>query len=99
VFQAGTLSGNPVATAAGIATLKLLRDQPPYERLEQLSARLADGLGRAATEANIPHRLTRVGSMMTLFFNDTPVVNWDTAAQSDVSRYARYFWGLLNRGV
>jgi glutamate-1-semialdehyde 2,1-aminomutase len=99
VFQAGTLSGNPVATAAGIATLKELRDRPPYERLEQLSARLADGLARSAAAANVPYQLTRVGSMMTLFFNDAPVVDWDTAARSDTSRYAHYFWGLLNRGV
>jgi len=99
VFQAGTLSGNPVATAAGIATLKELRDRPPYERLEQLSARLADGLARSAASANVPYQLTRVGSMMTLFFNEAPVADWDSAARSDTTRFARYFWGLLNRGV
>jgi glutamate-1-semialdehyde 2,1-aminomutase len=99
VFQAGTLSGNPVATAAGIATLKQLRDNPPYERLEQQSARLADGLVNKAKEAGVPHALTRVGSMMTLFFNDQAPANWDDAARSDTTRYARYFWGLLNRGV
>jgi glutamate-1-semialdehyde 2,1-aminomutase len=99
VFQAGTLSGNPVATAAGIATLKELRDRPPYQRLEELGDRLASGLTAAASRAGIPHRLTRVGSMMTLFFNEHTVVDWDTAALSDTSRFARYFWGLLNRGV
>jgi glutamate-1-semialdehyde 2,1-aminomutase len=99
VFQAGTLSGNPVATAAGIATLKVLRDQPPYERLEQLSALLGDGLLAAAKEANIPAALTRVGSMLTLFFNDTQPTDWDSASKSDTTRFARYFWGLLNRGV
>jgi glutamate-1-semialdehyde 2,1-aminomutase len=99
VFQAGTLSGNPVATAAGIATLKLLRDEPPYEKLEQLGARLGDGLLAAAKEAKIPASLTRVGSMLTLFFNDVQPTDWDTASQSDTARFGRYFWGLLNRGV
>ena len=69
VFQAGTLSGNPLATAAGIATLKVLRDTNPYPRLEQLSARLATGLNAAAKAAGVPHTMARVGSMMTLFFN------------------------------
>jgi glutamate-1-semialdehyde 2,1-aminomutase len=99
VFQAGTLSGNPLATAAGIATLKELRDRPPYNRLEQLSARLARGLDNAATEADIPHSVARVGSMMTLFFNRDAVVDWPTAARCDTAAFARYFWGLIARGV
>jgi glutamate-1-semialdehyde 2,1-aminomutase len=99
VFQAGTLSGNPVATAAGIATLRELRDHPPYERLEMLSARLERGLSAAAKEANIPHVITRVGSMMTLFFNAQRPMDWEMASKSDTQRYARYFWGLLDRGV
>jgi glutamate-1-semialdehyde 2,1-aminomutase len=99
VFQAGTLSGNPLATAAGIATLKTLRDSNPYPQLERLSARLAAGLDQAATKAGIPHWLARVGSMMTLFFAAGPVVDWETASRSDTDRYARYFWGLLERGV
>ena len=99
VFQAGTLSGNPVATAAGIATLQLLRDQSPYEQLERLGARLADGLSAAAAAAGIPHTMPRVGSMMTLFFHPDPISDWDAAARSDRQRYARYFWGLIDRGV
>lgn len=99
VFQAGTLSGNPLATAAGIATLAELRDHPPYARLEQLSARLADGLQAAARAAGVPHTLARVGSMLTLFFNPAPVTDWDVAAKSDTARFARYFWGLIDRGV
>jgi glutamate-1-semialdehyde 2,1-aminomutase len=99
VFQAGTLSGNPPATAAGIATLKVLRDQAPYERLEQLSARLAAGLSSAAAAASIPHSLARVGSMMTLFFNPGSVVDWPSASRSDTASFARYFWGLIERGV
>jgi glutamate-1-semialdehyde 2,1-aminomutase len=99
VFQAGTLSGNPLATSAGIATLKALRDRPPYERLESLSARLADGLDAAATAAGVPHTLARVGSMMTLFFNPDPVTDWNVASRSDTQRYAEFFWGLIDRGV
>jgi glutamate-1-semialdehyde 2,1-aminomutase len=99
VFQAGTLSGNPLATAAGIATLKELRDRPPYERLEALSARLASGLDSAATAAGVPHTVARVGSMMTLFFNPDPVHDWTTSARCDTQAFARYFWGLLERGV
>lgn len=99
VFQAGTLSGNPLATAAGIATLRILRDAPPYEQLEQTSKQLADGLSRAASEAGIEHALTRVGSMLTLFFNPQPVTDWNVAGRSDVARFSRYFWGLIERGV
>jgi glutamate-1-semialdehyde 2,1-aminomutase len=99
VFQAGTLSGNPLATAAGIAMLKSLRDEPPYDRLEQLSARLAAGLSEAARAAEVPHTLARVGSMMTLFFNPDPVTDWDVAARCDTGHFARYFWGLIERGV
>ncbi|MBI3839053.1 MAG: glutamate-1-semialdehyde 2,1-aminomutase [Planctomycetia bacterium] len=99
VFQAGTLSGNPLATAAGIATLKLLRDESPYAKLEQLSARLAAGLDRAATVAGIPHTVARVGSMMTLFFNPEAVTNWEVANACDVEQFSKYFWGLLVQGI
>lgn len=99
VFQAGTLSGNPVAVAAGSTTLKLLRDDPPYDDLEQLGQRLAEGLARAASNAGIDHQIQRVGSMMTLFFNSTPVTNWSEADQSDRQRYGRFFWGMIGEGV
>jgi len=99
VFQAGTLSGNPVATASGIATLKVLRDESPYERLENLGARLAEGLDNAASDAEMPHTVARVGSMMTLFFNPDPVTEWDVAAKCDKERFGRYFWGMIDRGV
>jgi len=99
VFQAGTLSGNPLATAAGCATLKVLKDQPPYDRLESLSARLETGLCRATTSAGVPHTIARVGSMMTLFFNSEVVENWQTASKCDTERFARYFWGMMDRGV
>ncbi len=99
VFQAGTLSGNPVSTAAGIATLKTLRDAPPYERLEEISGRLEDGVRRVATAADVPHTVSRMGSMMTLFFHPGPVVDWDSASRSDAARFASYFRGMLNRGI
>lgn len=97
VFQAGTNSGNPIATAAGIATLRVLRKDPPYERLERLGAQLAAGLDRAA--AGIPHTIARAGSMLTLFFHPDPVSDWDVASRCDRARFARYFWGLIDRGV
>src|SRR5262245_38971673 len=99
VFQAGTLSGNPLATAAGIATLRILRDQNPYPKLEELSARLAKGLDGAATEAGAAHTMARVGSMMTLFFSGQPVTDWPSASRCDTKRFAKYFWNMIERGV
>jgi glutamate-1-semialdehyde 2,1-aminomutase len=99
VFQAGTLSGNPLAMAAGVATLLELRERPPYAKLEALSARLADGLTRAATAAGVPHRVQRGGSMFTLFFTGVPVTDYDTAKTSDTAKFARFFWAMLDRGV
>ncbi|MFN0018759.1 MAG: glutamate-1-semialdehyde 2,1-aminomutase [Pirellulaceae bacterium] len=99
VFQAGTNSGNPIATAAGIATLQELRKNPPYAKLEQLSSRLADGLLMEAASAGVPHCLSRVGSMLTLFFTPETPRDWPTAAKSDTARFAKYFWGQLERGI
>jgi glutamate-1-semialdehyde 2,1-aminomutase len=99
VFQAGTLSGNPLATAAGCSMLKLLRDEPPYIKLELLSARLADGLCKAATKAGVAHQLARVGSMMTLFFASEPVTDWPSASRCATQKFGRWFWGMLERGV
>ena len=99
VYQAGTLSGNPLATAAGAKTLELLRDDPPYEYLELLGKRLADGLLAAATKHGIAAQMQRVGSMMTLFFNTDTVVDWPSADRSDRQLFAKYFWGLIERGV
>ncbi|REJ69936.1 MAG: glutamate-1-semialdehyde-2,1-aminomutase [Planctomycetota bacterium] len=99
VFQAGTLSGNPLATAAGNATLKRLRESPPYERLEELGARLEAGLREAAATAGAPFSLVRVGSMMTLFFATEPVHGWRQASRADTAAFGRYFWELIERGV
>jgi len=99
IYQAGTLSGNPLAMAAGLAVLKLLRDERPYNRLEALSARLEDGLKKAATDAKVPHVVQRVGSMLTLFFNPDPIWNYTDAKRSDTALFGRFFWEMLARGV
>jgi glutamate-1-semialdehyde 2,1-aminomutase len=99
VYQAGTLSGNPLAMAAGLTTLRLLRDEPPYDKLEALASRLANGLDRVASEAGVPHVVQRVGSMLTLFFHDGSVHNYDDARRSDTALFGRFFWQMLARGV
>jgi glutamate-1-semialdehyde 2,1-aminomutase len=99
VFQAGTLSGNPVAMAAGIATLKELKANPPYQRLDRMGATLEAGITKAAADAGLPFRLNRVGSMWTLFFTGTPVTDYDSARTSDTTRFGRFFWEMMNRGV
>jgi glutamate-1-semialdehyde 2,1-aminomutase len=98
VYQAGTLSGNPLAMASGVATLTTLRDTNPYARLEELTTQLVAGLGQAATAANLPHSVARIGSMFTLFFNTEKVTNYPVAAASDTGLFARYFHGMLDRG-
>jgi glutamate-1-semialdehyde 2,1-aminomutase len=98
VFQAGTLSGNPLAVAAGIATLKILRGANPYPALETMSQRLVSGLKTAAAATGIPHRVGACGAMLTFFFSNRPVTGWDSAAACDTKRFARFFWGLLDRG-
>lgn len=99
VFQAGTLSGNPVAVAAGSATLRLLKEDPPYDGLEAMGKKLAEGLDKAATDAGVPHGVQRVGSMMTLFFNPDPVTDWTGADRCDRDAFGRYFWGMIDEGV
>lgn len=99
VFQAGTLSGNPLATSAGIATLETLRDTPPYPYLEHISEMLGMGIQAAAHSLGIPLSLNRVGSMLTFFFQEGPVTDWISASRSDTSMYAKFFWGMLRRGV
>ena len=99
VYQAGTLSGNPLAVSAGLATLKQLRVKGVYKQLEQRSAALAKGIGAAAKKAGIPVTQTRVGSMLTTFFTPGPVVDWNTAKQSDTKRYGQFFHHMLEQGV
>ena len=99
VYQAGTLSGNPLAMTAGIETLGILQQPQVYDRLEEMSARLAQGLSKAASKTEVPLHLHRVGSMMTTFFTEKPVVDYTTARLSDTEQYARYFHQMLHRGV
>lgn len=99
VYQAGTLSGNPVAMAAGLTTLRLLKSKGVYKKLEALTTRLTEGLDRAAREAGLSVRINRVGSMFTLFFTDAPVVDLVSVQRADPKRYAAFFHALLERGV
>jgi glutamate-1-semialdehyde 2,1-aminomutase len=99
VYQAGTLSGNPLAMAAGIVTLNNLRDAAVYQRLEVTSVYLEDGLRRAAEESELPVRLNRAGSLLTMFFTNEPVTDFASARRSDTERYAAYFREMLSRGV
>jgi len=99
VYQAGTLSGNPLAMAAGIATLRLLGEPGVYDHLEVLSRRLAEGLASAASAAGVAYTANRVGSMLTGFFCPGPVVDYASAKRADTSRYAKFFQAMLERGV
>ncbi|MEO2005462.1 MAG: glutamate-1-semialdehyde 2,1-aminomutase [Candidatus Poribacteria bacterium] len=99
VYQAGTLSGNPLATAAGIATLSALREDGVYARLDATAARIADGLAEAAAAANETVSIARVGSMVCMFFAEGPITNYAEATASDTARFGRYFHALLDRGV
>ncbi len=99
VYQAGTLSGNPLAMAAGIVTLKALEDRALYEQLEVKSIYLEDGLRRAASEAEVPIRMNRAGSMLTMFFTKDDVTDFASARCSDTECYAAYFRGMLDRGI
>jgi glutamate-1-semialdehyde 2,1-aminomutase len=99
VYQAGTLSGNPLALAAGLATLELLEAPGTYERLEALSARLEAGVAGAARAAGVPFTSNRVGSMLTGFFTAGPVTDYRSAKTSDTARYGRFFRAMLERGV
>jgi glutamate-1-semialdehyde 2,1-aminomutase len=99
VYQAGTLSGNPLAVAAGLATLKALAVGDPYARLESLGARAEQGLREAARAAGVPVTVNRVGSMLTAFFCEGPVASYADARRADTARYARFFHAMLEGGV
>jgi glutamate-1-semialdehyde 2,1-aminomutase len=99
VYQAGTLSGNPLAVAAGLAALAALADRRAYTRLEALGARLERGLRAAADKAGAAVTVNRVGSMLTAFFSGAPVSDYASARRSDTARYGRFFHAMLERGV
>ena len=99
VYQAGTLSGNPLAMAAGIASLKLLRESMPYEKLEQLGSQLAQGVAEIAREHSIPLQVPQIGSMYCLFFSENPVRNYEDALSSDAEIFKKLFQHCLKNGV
>jgi glutamate-1-semialdehyde 2,1-aminomutase len=99
VYQAGTLSGNPVAMAAGLATLQQLKKKKPYEDLNRKTADLADFIRTEAHSVKLPVHVNQVGSMFTVFFNDQPVNTYFNATLSDTKRFAAFFHALLERGV
>lgn len=99
VYQAGTLSGNPLAMTAGIATLNILKSPGFYKNLEEKSRHLAEGIAKAAKEAGYPIYSTRVGSMFCAFFTPGEVYNWPTAAACDTNAFAKYFLSMLEEGI
>lgn len=99
VYQAGTLSGNPLAMTAGIETLKILQQPGFYQQLEDKSRMLAEGISKAAADAGYPLYSTRVGSMFCAFFSSTPVTDWNSASNCDTSAFARYFRAMLEEGI
>jgi glutamate-1-semialdehyde 2,1-aminomutase len=101
VYQAGTLSGNPLAMAAGLATLRQLRDRGSeiYAHLERVSAQIADGVAQLAKKSRTPLAVNRIGSMFTWFFTDQPVTDYETAETSDTDAFARFHRAMLQQGV
>jgi glutamate-1-semialdehyde 2,1-aminomutase len=99
VYQAGTLAGNPLAMTAGIETLKLLKEEGVYQRLEERAAYLCAEAEKIACSAKIPTYFTRVGSLFCTFFTPGPVIDYATAKKSDTEAFRRYFWSLLKQGI
>jgi len=99
VYQAGTLSGNPVCVAAGIATLKQLKTSKPYSKLDKLTRSLCDGITARLDSKGIPHKINRLGSMFTLFFTESDVTDYKSATKCDTQRYGQYFRQMLEMGV
>ncbi len=99
VYQAGTLSGNPLAVAAGLATLRTLMEADPYDVLEKKAERLENGIRSSAERNNISVTINRVGSMMTAFFTDQTVADYHGAVSSDTARFATFFHAMLDRGI
>jgi len=99
VYQAGTLSGNPLAVAAGIATLKELTKKGSYEKLSGMTENLVNGLRKAADDAEIPIQINSIGSMFTVFFSDSGITDLSTAKTCDTSKYSRFFHAMLKEGV
>ncbi len=99
VYQAGTLSGNPLAMAAGLAQLRELNDRSGFGRLEQLGAHFETGLRQLLAEKGVPHRFNRVGSMFCLFFTEREIINVDDVMKQDLDFFRKFFWGCLDKGI
>lgn len=99
VYQAGTLSGNPLAMVAGITTLRAIREAGVYERLSAITAALVVGMNAAAAEADVPFQAAAIGSMWGFFFTDEPVIDYASAKHADTARFGRFFHAMLERGV
>ena len=99
IYQAGTLSGNPLSMTAGLVTLRRLRDKSVYEQLDNASRKLCEGLSAAANEAGIKTVINRVGSMWTSFFTQEPVIDWNTSNLSSREQYGKFFHAMLEEGV
>jgi len=99
VYQAGTLSGNPVAMAAGLKTLQILKEKDPYGRLEEMTSYLCEEASKIARSLGLDLFFSRVGSMFTVFFTPGPVRDYESARRSDTAAYSRYFWTLLREGI
>ena len=99
IYQAGTLSGNPLSMTAGLVTLRRLKDKSVYDQLESSSNKLCEGIAAAAQEAEVTTVTNRVGSMWTSFFTNEPVINWDSANKCDRQLYGKFFHAMLNEGV
>lgn len=99
VYQAGTLSGNPIAMTCGLATLKILQDKKIYKKINKLTADLAQGLVETAKKKGVPCRVNKFGSMLTLFFTEEEVVNYASAKKADTKKYAQFFQKMLQAGI
>jgi glutamate-1-semialdehyde 2,1-aminomutase len=99
MYQAGTLSGNPLAITAGIVTLKKIKAPGVFDSLVKGATRLREGISAAAEAAGVPVYATQVGTMFCFFFNEGPVIDWETAAKSDTKALARFFWAMVEQGV
>ena len=99
VYQAGTLSGNPLAMAAGLATLRIAGEPGFYERLEELGEHWRRGMREAASAGDVPFTINQVGSMVSIFFAGGPVTDFASAAGSDTGAFKDFFWHMISRGV
>jgi len=99
IYQAGTLSGNPLAMAAGLATLRAADEAGFYEHLERLGERWRSGMTEASSGGHLPFAVNQVGSMVSLFFTGGPVTDFDSAAASDTAAFKDFFWHMISRGV